>query len=80
MSRYLTLPETVLKMVREGKTHTPEFALLVAYYGRDRLRELYKLQLNETLTPGVSAPIGSSTCTWSSTQIIAPPNSAPKAF
>ena len=69
--RYLTLPELIVKMVREGKTDTPEFHSLITYYGRDRLRELYALHL------GIKKEAPAE-CTSSSTQIIAPLSNAQK--
>jgi cytochrome c-type biogenesis protein CcmH/NrfF len=37
----LTLGQTVYKMVKEGKTKTPEFEKLLEHYGREKLMKLY---------------------------------------
>ena len=67
--RYLTLAETIVKMAREGKTNTPEFEQLVSYYGRNRLRALYALEL------GIRKE--DAGCTLSLTPANDPPNNEP---
>ncbi len=38
----LSLEEWVIKMVNEGKTKTKEFEDVALWYGKERLRELYR--------------------------------------
>lgn len=69
--RYLTLPELIVKMVREGRTDTPEFHQLITYYGRDRLRSLYALHL------GIKKDETPAGCTLSLTPNTCPPVNEP---
>ena len=41
----ITLQEVVFKLVQEGKVQSEEFEALSAYYGVDKLRELYKREM-----------------------------------
>lgn len=42
-----TLAETIFTMVQEKKTGTEEFKQLIAYYGREKLVQLYKQVIAE---------------------------------
>lgn len=42
MGKYFTLAETIVKLVHEKKMDSPEFETIVAYYGIDRVRKIYR--------------------------------------
>lgn len=43
----LTLGELIVKLVREKKTRSPEFQSILKYYGKDKIRILYDLEIEK---------------------------------
>lgn len=45
---WITLGQTVYRMVKDGKTKTPEFEILIQVYGREKLMKLYQEEKEKT--------------------------------